>query len=342
MKKTLLFGILTLTLYSNAQMTQANEAAIGTLNSMYLCDSFAVNYNGISGAGVTWDYDGLAGYNGAQRDVEVVDPATTSNAADFTGSTFAIKVGTNLTTYYSSSASDRRSQGFVYTEPTMGDVIAKFDTDDEIVASYPFALGNTVDDAFAGNLDYYVLYTTTATGMGHATVDGTGTLLLCGNTLNNVLRYKMVDTSWATINNPFPVGDVEFIREQYEYYDYTVSNLPVLIHSTITVQNVGSSAPISTQSLVLSYYASANNVGLADNEIAGFSVYPNPVNDMLHIGGELSNSATVNITDQTGRLVLSTDLSNGNAVNVSALADGIYVVRVNDQGQIATTTLVKK
>ncbi len=342
MKKTLLFGLLSLTFYSTAQMTQANEPTISTVNTMYLCDSFATNYAGITGPAVTWDYSNVAGYAGQTRDVSVLDPSTTTYASDFASSTFAIQVGNNLVTYYSSTSSERSSQGFVFSEPSLGDVIAKFDTDNEIVATYPFAYGSSVDDAFAGNLDYMGGSTTPATGMGHSSIDGAGTLMLPGTTLNGVIRLKQIDTSWATITVPFPIGDVEFIREQYEYYDYTVSNLPVFIHSTITVQNVGATNPISSQSLVLSYYAPTQGVGLNELSNLNFSVYPNPATEQVTFSGNFSDATELEIIDQTGRVVLSTQLSNGQSVSVADLNSGMYIVRIADNGQVSTTTLVKK
>lgn len=341
MKKTLLLSALSLSLYSSAQMTQSNEPVIGTLNSMHVCDSFATNYDGVTGAGVTWDYSELSGYD-FQLDVQAVDPTTTTYASDFSSSTYAVKVGNSLTTYYSSTATERLSQGFVFSEASLGDVIATFSGNEELVVNYPFALSNSLTDDFSGNLGYLGGLSTTADGTGYAQIDGSGTLEIMGTTLSNVIRYKLVDTSWATITLPFPLGDMEFIRRQYEYYDYTVSNLPVLIHSTITVQNVGSTNPISEQSLVLSYYAPTTFVGLDENANDQFTVYPNPTNDEIRINGTFSDGASVEILDQTGRVVVQSSLTQGQVISLASLTDGIYLVRIADQGQSTTTSIVKK
>jgi hypothetical protein len=339
MKQTLLLSLLTFSFYGSAQMTQANEPAIGALNAMFLCDSFAVNYEATTGAGVTWDYTDLAGYNGTTQDVQCIDPSNTSYGSDFTSSTYAIKIGSNLTTYYSSTATDRSSQGFVYFAGSgLGDVIAKFDSDEELVATYPFALGSSLSDAFSGNIDYMAVFSTAADGVGYAEIDGTGTLLLSGNTLNNVLRYKIRDTSWATITMPINLGDIEFIRTQYEYYDYSVSNLPVLLHSSITVQPVGGS-PISTQTLVLSYYQPTYNVGVNELEAVTFSVYPNPARNEVFVQGELSADATIDILDQGGRVLKTT--SNA-TISIADLADGVYFVRVNDNGVSTSQRIIKQ
>lgn len=344
MKKTLLFGALALASYSNAQMTQANEASIGTLESLYLCDSFAVNLDGVTGMGVTWDYTNLAGYENEQRDVEVVDPTSTTYASDFPSSTQAILLGSSITSYYSSTASDRTSHGFMFNEPTFGDVIAKFDTDPEIVATYPFAQGNSVSDVFSGSIDYLGgAASVAATGVSYATVDGEGTLDLPGGvSLSNVIRYKLVDTSWATITIPINLGDMEFIRTQYEYYDYTVSNLPVFIHSTITVQNVGASTPTTEVPLVLSYYPTTEFVGLNDQEEVSYSVYPNPANDLITLHGDFGADATATLVDQSGRVLGTYAIGNGTKIDISAFENGMYILNVHDNGATGTQTIVKK
>ena len=342
MKKTLLFAVLSLTFYGNAQFTQANEPAISDIETMYLCDSFAVNLDGVTGSAVTWDYTTLGGYPAETRDVEVVAASATPNASDFPTSVSAIKVGTNLTSYYSSTASDRSSQGFVFSEPSLGDVIAQFSANEETVATYPFAFGNSVDDAFSGDIGYLGTLSTTATGMGHASVDGEGTLNLPnGVSLSNVLRYRLIDTSWATITLPIPLGDMEFIRTQYEYYDHTVSNLPVFIHSTIKVQNVGAPAPISEQSLVLSLYEPGYLSTSSIDEVE-FSVYPNPATETVTISGNLGDDAQAVLFDQSGRELISSSVSNGSTINISALENGVYFVRIQDNGLTTTKSIVKK
>ncbi len=343
MKKPLLFAALSLAFYGNSQMTQANEASIGTTVSMFLCDSFTVNLDAVTGTGVTWDYTNLAGFENEFRDVSVVDATTTTNASSFPGSVTAITVGSILTSYYSSTSSDRTSQGFVFTEQSLGDVIAEFSTDEQIVANYPMAYGSSVNDAFAGNLDYLGGQTAAATGNSYASIDGEGTLNLPNAvSLTNVLRYKLVDTSYATITFPINLGNMEFIRRQYEYYDYASSNLPVFIHTTIKVQNVGAPQPLSEESLVLSAYAPAGYVSTTELDGIDFAIYPNPATDVVTISGNLSDKATATIIDQSGRVVLSTALTTGSAIDISALDTGAYLVRVEDKGLITTKSIVKK
>ncbi len=71
------------------------------------------------------------------------------------------------------------------------------------------------------------------------------------------------------------------------------------------------------------------NLGVAQNEIEGLKVYPNPVsNGALYIDSDNNSSAkNVTIFDMIGKQVLAKEVSNG-AVNVSNLAKGNYVVKI--------------
>lgn len=341
MKKKLLFAFMFASTFTGAQtLTQANEPGIGELSTMFLVDSFANNYDAISGAGVTWDYSDLAGYALQTRDVEVFDATTTADAASYPTSTKAIQVGTSILTYFNSSATDRTSQGFKFNEPTLGDVIVTFENDEQVMISYPFGLGNYLADTYDGSVSYNLgLPTTEAlTGNAYAWQDGNGTMLFpYGVSVSNVLRYKSVDTSWFTA--PI-VGAVEIIREQYEYYDHATQNLPIFIHATITVQQQGGGAPIGVVSLVLSKYETEEYVGINEVE-QSFDIYPNPATDYIRIKGNFNNSSVGTIHDQTGRLIKSFDL-NSEFIDVADFVNGLYIITIESNGSVATEQFVKK
>lgn len=76
------------------------------------------------------------------------------------------------------------------------------------------------------------------------------------------------------------------------------------------------------------------------NAIAGLKVYPNPVsNGTLFIETDLNAAKTVTIFDVLGKQVLNTTTSS-NAVNVSQLHTGIYMVQITEEGNTATKKLV--
>jgi len=265
MKRVILFGAL---LCSTAVFSQSldlsNEPTIGQSQTMFLCDSFANTYDGTTGSGVTWDYSTLAKYDGITRSVTIENATLDANASFYPTSTKTIVVENTLTTFFNSDASGRVSQGFVFTEPSFGELIAAFDVDEETLVSYPFALGNSLSDIYEGDLTFDfngVPMNPSATGSAYAWIDGQGTLLLPdGTSATNVIRYKLIDTTLTDIGPPF--GLLEVVRTQYEYYDLATTNLPILTLSRIAIQQPGGGAPLTDNSMVLSLALPSETMGM--------------------------------------------------------------------------------
>lgn len=80
---------------------------------------------------------------------------------------------------------------------------------------------------------------------------------------------------------------------------------------------------------------------IADNSF--FSISPNPVKDILNIKLETTEAASYQVFDTTGQLLLSGTLNNGAAnVDVSHLANGLYLVKVTGDIEVFTGKIVKK
>ncbi len=79
---------------------------------------------------------------------------------------------------------------------------------------------------------------------------------------------------------------------------------------------------------------------VTQNQIAGLSVYPNPVtNGKLSITSDSNDTKEVVIYDILGKQVLSTVVTN-QVVNVSDLTSGVYVIKITEEGKTATRKLV--
>ncbi|MFT6244779.1 MAG: hypothetical protein ACJA0U_001302 [Salibacteraceae bacterium] len=342
MKKILLSIFLFASVGVNAQMTAANEPVIGETSNMFLCDSFTVNLDAVSGVGVTWDYTSVVGYPGEIRVVDVVAPASTAYAASYPTSTKAFQVENALTTYFTSTPTERTSQGFQFYEVSFGDVLATYTGDEQTMVTYPFVQGNSISDTYDGMVDYsYNGFPVSETliGNAYAWIDGSGTLDLPGGiSLSNVIRYKSMDTAATTV--PL-IGAAELMRTQYEYYDYADQNLPVFIHTTINLALPGGGAPLATITMVLSKYE-ANYASIDDINELTFNVFPNPASDMISIKGNFSAEATGSIIDQSGRVLETMNVQNGQSINISDLATGSYFFAIEDSGFITTKTIIKK
>lgn len=85
---------------------------------------------------------------------------------------------------------------------------------------------------------------------------------------------------------------------------------------------------------------SALKLSVKQNSISGLNVYPNPVTDgILKITSDSSNAKTVAVYDILGKQVINTKTSN-NAVNVSNLKGGAYIIKITEDGKTDTRKLI--
>lgn len=83
--------------------------------------------------------------------------------------------------------------------------------------------------------------------------------------------------------------------------------------------------------------ASVNN-----NELLGFSMYPNPASNRLHVSAKetIQNADIFNVL---GKKVMSLDINkNSESIDVSNLTSGIYLVKYNVNGTTGTAKFVKQ
>lgn len=75
------------------------------------------------------------------------------------------------------------------------------------------------------------------------------------------------------------------------------------------------------------------------NNISGLKMYPNPAKNVLNIASDSFASKNIEIYTMLGKKVLASEVVNG-SVNISALAKGIYVVKIKEEDKTATRELV--
>lgn len=346
MKKNLLFvASLFIGATTFAQFTQMNSPADGDGTTLFVIDSLAPNFAAITGPNATWDYSSYAGYGNETRTITALDAANTTNATSFPNATVSIDLENFLQTYSSNSSTELTGRGFVYNEPNVGEIIAKFNTDQAKMFEFPMDENSAaINDVFSGDLIYTLpvvgVQTTPLTGKLQAQVDGKGTLILENNSYSNVLRYSVLDTINATVTG---LGDIQMVRSQYEYYDHAQSTLPIFIHISVDFGILGGAA-LSSSTLVMSLEDPAGIVGLSKNELAKTSVYPVPATDQLNI--ELPSSvetATLTMTDVQGRQVYSTVLdASKKTIDVSSMKKGMYIVKItSDLTSVTKNVLIK-
>ena len=82
------------------------------------------------------------------------------------------------------------------------------------------------------------------------------------------------------------------------------------------------------------------SLATSQNAIAGLDIYPNPVtNGVLNINTTANDAKNVVVYDVLGKQVVNTTIS-GSTVNVANLKNGVYIVKITENGKTATRKLV--
>ena len=75
------------------------------------------------------------------------------------------------------------------------------------------------------------------------------------------------------------------------------------------------------------------------SQIDGLKMYPNPAKNNLFIETALNSDINVSIIDVLGKEVINSKVSN-NAVNISGLTPGMYIVKITEEGKTSTKKLI--
>lgn len=110
----------------------------------------------------------------------------------------------------------------------------------------------------------------------------------------------------------------------------------------VRIKNVGDvTVTANKQSTLDNIVWAPQNLSVKQNQIEGLKVYPNPVtNGTFFINTTSDSTKDVVVYDVLGKQVVKT--STTNAVNVSNLKSGVYIVKITEEGKTATRKLVIK
>ena len=88
-------------------------------------------------------------------------------------------------------------------------------------------------------------------------------------------------------------------------------------------------------------------VGLSERPVAGnadrnaLQVYPNPATDIVKVQLENHNAATVQMLDVTGRVVAEKETTTGETeINTASLAQGMYIISVQQNGMVSNHKII--
>ncbi len=337
MKKTLLSIFSLATTISFGQLfTSANEYQIGNSQTMYMCDSAAPTYDAETGTGVTWDYSTYLKVNNPNRIYEI----TENTNPDFPGSTKVASVQGFFDTYVVSTGAAKDIEGFKFTESQIAGVLSKAVFSNGIhVFDYDVDLNEEFVDDHSGILTGGLVspLDNTCSGTSTSKFDGIGTLILSSSvTKTNVQRHKLD----INLNGTSILGPILLNITQYEYYDHTSSNLPLLSLTSLKVYSNNSPTPtVKMKFLLNSVDPNPVIAGVISNENEKFAVYPNPSSEEITISNpSFDGSEKIAVLDLAGKTVLS---SSEATINISDLKSGVYFVEVEKEGVKSQVKFVK-
>jgi hypothetical protein len=84
----------------------------------------------------------------------------------------------------------------------------------------------------------------------------------------------------------------------------------------------------ATKTIMQSFYASGDPLGVNDSQLDEIIIYPNPSKGMVNINTTIP--IEINIYDVLGKIVYTSALQNSEAIDLSYLNNGIYVVKLTD------------
>lgn len=147
--------------------------------------------------------------------------------------------------------------------------------------------------------------------------------------LRNVIILANFDVTTQSVNTNFPEG---ITTTWYDLMDPS---------GNTTVANSTSSISIPAGQFRILGNVQAEALSIDEEQLLGFSIYPNPANTAFGINTTVSS---IEIYDLTGKMVKSFqgNYNRMDTFNIADLNSGMYIVKVeNDDNQVKTTKLVK-
>lgn len=167
--------------------------------------------------------------------------------------------------------------------------------------------------------------------------------------INGDDRVRLINTATTVVIDQYGESNVDGSTTAWEYTDSWAKRnngtLPTgaFVPSNWTyggvaaINNLGVCQGAAAFSTVVPF--GQYSLGVNQNQIQGLKVYPNPVtNGTFYINTNTDSTKEVVVYDVLGKQVVKT--TTNNAVNVSNLKGGVYIVKITEEGKTATRKLV--
>ena len=123
----------------------------------------------------------------------------------------------------------------------------------------------------------------------------------------------------------------------------TISNSGLLTASSNgTVTVTATSYDVMGETATMMVTISNQTTGINEPSLQNLNIYPNPVQNELFIELENGQITEINILDLTGKAVYSMSNTNAKSINVSALKQGIYILKAHTESGVYTKRFIKQ
>ena len=159
------------------------------------------------------------------------------------------------------------------------------------------------------------------------------TLTITNNTASDIVIEKIIieDANSCEIYYDFSLPYTIKVGESVEVDVYL---MVVFCKSVLYDTEIIITSSVGEQRVSVVY---DDEVGVNENNLTLINIFPNPMNDMLHIEGDVMN---VTIFNSVGQQVLYVE--NRKDIDVSSLSDGLYFVKISDdKGNVLVKKVVK-
>jgi hypothetical protein len=341
MRQYFVSSLLLSVMYGSAQITIGPNDMPSAGDTMRYRTTNAGNVSlALTGAGVTWDYSTLTlGAEGADTAVTVASTPLAyqlffnnaflypDHAANFAlkGVEFGFQAFSfeDVYDYYKRNAAGYRNVGFGANLNGIPTSIRRIPVD--YIHRFPLNFGNmdTSFSSFNVNVPTIGYYKQDQTRFNN--VDGWGTLILPGNTFE-VLRVRSVLQQRDSIYvDQFGFGFATNRPQTVEYKWLAQGmDVPVLIVTTVAGQPTTARFFYDPEPITTTIVEQSSS-----EEVA---LWPNPVNDMLHVQLPAAAGGRLAIHDATGRMVKELgSITPGSIERIPTrgLPDGVYTIVLN-------------
>lgn len=132
-------------------------------------------------------------------------------------------------------------------------------------------------------------------------------------------------------------GMVSFDNQGREDYGYSIA-----LQADSKIILAGYSYGGGGSEFEIARFLNDETAGTEDFQTADFRLYPNPAREQLTIEmDDASSTYQVEIYDMLGKKVYNSEIQNKGQINVSSLASGTYLVKLNSNSQTSTVRFVK-